>query len=183
MSATCDIEFENNPRKIVYAGQLLRGAVRLNFPEETNAIALYIRIKGKAYARWNHGNSTIVANEQYLDKRTYLVGTRNRRDGIVLMPGLHDYPFEFQLPSAVPSSFKGKFGYIKYTIRVVIQVPLWMNKVFKEQFTLIKAFNLNQHRVLRVMLNSSHSFSHGRIKNIQNCQFFFSETVDYRKVL
>ena len=174
MSATCDIEFENNPRKIVYAGQLLRGMVRLNLPEKGNAISVYIHIKGKGYASWNQGNSKIVAKEQYFDERIYLVGTQNGRDEIGLIPGLHEYPFEFQLPYAVPSSFEGKFGHIKYTFRVVIQVPLWMNKVFKEQFTLIKAFNLNDHPVLRVILNLSHSFSHGRINNINNCQFLSS---------
>ena len=174
MSVVCDIEFKNNPEKIVYAGQLLRGTVRLNLPEKANVLAVYIRIKGKGYASWNQGKSKIESKEKYLDGRTYLVGIHNGRDEIGLMPGLHEYPFGFQLPYAVPSSFEGKFGHIKYTFRVVIQVPLWMNKVFKEQFTLIKAFNLNDHPVLRVILNLSHSFSHGRIKNINNCQFLSS---------
>lgn len=74
MSNACEIEFENSPRKIVYAGQLLRGTVRLNLKEKTNVRGVYIRINGKAYARWQVGNTQVVAREKYLDEKLFLLG-------------------------------------------------------------------------------------------------------------
>lgn len=47
MSTTCKIEFENNPRRVVYAGQLLRGRVRLNLTKSKTVRGLYIRIHGR----------------------------------------------------------------------------------------------------------------------------------------
>lgn len=72
MTKTCKIVFENSPGKIVYAGQVLRGTVCLNLTEKTTVRGVYIRIKGKAYARWNVGNSRVVAKENYLDERVNL---------------------------------------------------------------------------------------------------------------
>lgn len=73
-------------------------------------------------------------------------------------PGTYHYTFEFTLPSDVPSSIKGKYGYIKHNVRVVLDVPLWVNKEFKEQFTLMKALNLNNFPPLRVIYFFFHSF-------------------------
>lgn len=73
MSVSCEIEFENSPRKIVYAGQLLRGTVRLNLTERITVRSVYVRINGKAFAKWDSGQSKIVAKESYFDKKMYLV--------------------------------------------------------------------------------------------------------------
>ncbi|XP_055295698.1 arrestin domain-containing protein 17-like [Sitodiplosis mosellana] len=148
MSATCVIEFEDNPRKIIYAGQLLRGMVRLNLTENTNVRSVYVRIKGKAFASWKSGKTKVEAKEKYLDEKMYLVGSYVAGE-ISLEAGMHEYAFEFIMPSSVPSSIDGKIGHIKYTVRVVLDVPLWMSKVFKEEFTLIKALNLNDQQSLR----------------------------------
>lgn len=151
MSTACEIEFENNPRKIVYAGQILRGTVRLTLTESINVRCVYIRIKGKAFARWNHGKSRVVAKEDYLDERTYFGGSNELKSSIKLSAGTHNYTFEFMLPPNLPSSVEGKTGRIKYTVRVILDVPLWTNKEFKEQFTLIHASNLNDYPSLRVI--------------------------------
>lgn len=73
MTINCEIEFENSPRKIVYAGQLLRGTVRLNLTEKINVRSLYVRINGKAFAKWDNGNSKVVVKESFFDKKMYLV--------------------------------------------------------------------------------------------------------------
>lgn len=78
MPTTCIVEFENNPQKVVYAGQLLRGTVQLTLTEEKNARGVYIEIRGEAYAHWTKkkGKRTKHYNgeEEYLNERTYFVG-------------------------------------------------------------------------------------------------------------
>lgn len=73
MYSQCEIEFENNPGKIVYAGQLLRGTVRLNLTDYTTIRGVYIHKKGKANASWRVGKTHVSAKENYLDAKVYLV--------------------------------------------------------------------------------------------------------------
>ncbi|XP_055294937.1 arrestin domain-containing protein 1-like isoform X2 [Sitodiplosis mosellana] len=79
----------------------------------------------------------------------YFIGSRGSAGKIRLKAGKYKFTFEFILPSNVPSSIEGKIGQIKYTVRVVLDMPLWMNKVFKEPFILMKALNLNDLPSLR----------------------------------
>lgn len=87
MPTTCDIDFENSPQKVLFAGQLLRGTVRLNLTGEKIVRGVYIRIHGKAYADWSEGSGkhrrTYTGNETFLDERTYFVGRDTGRVQIV----------------------------------------------------------------------------------------------------
>lgn len=76
MSVACEIDFENNPNKIIYTGQVVRGTVRLTLNEEKNVRGVYIRIYGKAYCRWTRrrGRVTYVGKQNYLNETTYLIG-------------------------------------------------------------------------------------------------------------
>lgn len=78
MPTECEIEFENNPIKVIYTGQLLRGNVRLTLTEEKNVRGVFVEIRGKAYAHWTQGSGdnrrSYTGNEDYLNERTYFVG-------------------------------------------------------------------------------------------------------------
>lgn len=81
MVTTCEIEFENNPHKVVYASQLLRGSVRLTLTNEKHVRGVYMHIKGKAFCRWTDGfkddEKTYTSREEYLNVKMYLVGDIN----------------------------------------------------------------------------------------------------------
>lgn len=51
MPTTCVIAFEN-PDRVYYAGQLLRGTVNLTLTNERKVRCVYVRIYGRAYAYW-----------------------------------------------------------------------------------------------------------------------------------
>lgn len=71
MPTTCEIEFDDNPMKIVFAGELLCGVVRVKLTKEQNIRAIYIRFYGHASVRMD--NSTRSANRQtYLNKKIFL---------------------------------------------------------------------------------------------------------------
>ena len=61
----------------------------------------------------------ITRFERYLDITFYL-WKRNESLKDRLPPGAHEFPFEFSLPIDIPSSFEGKYGWIRYTITVWI---------------------------------------------------------------
>lgn len=71
MPTTCEIDFDDNPMKIVFAGELLCGVVRLKLTKEQNIRGIYIRFYGHASIRLD--DSTHSPNRQtYLNKKIYL---------------------------------------------------------------------------------------------------------------
>lgn len=67
------------------------------------------------------------------------------------MPSTYNYTFQCMLPAELPTSVEGKIGYIRYTVRVVVDIPMWPDDEFKVPFTVIKAINLNVLPALRVI--------------------------------
>lgn len=55
------------------------------------------------------------------------------------------------LPPELPTSVEGGIGYIRYMVRVVLDIPMWPDPEFEEPFTVIKAINLNAIPALRVI--------------------------------
>lgn len=77
MSAGCSVSvhFENNPQKVVFAGQLLCGTVRLICSEEKTIRGLFVDIHGEAYAQWS--KKTGKTNTIYSGKEEYLNFNKN----------------------------------------------------------------------------------------------------------
>lgn len=77
MPTTCQINFENNPQKVVHSGELFRGNVQLNLAEEVNVRGIYIQLYGGAYTHWCEGFKfwqKHTGNEDYLNQRTFFAG-------------------------------------------------------------------------------------------------------------
>lgn len=81
MPTLIDIDLENNPEKVLYAGQLLRGTIKLATTSEKRVRGIYVQITGKGYCRWSKGSgksrNTYTGREYYLDEKTYLYGDEN----------------------------------------------------------------------------------------------------------
>lgn len=73
METKCDIEFENNPNKVVYAGQMLRGTVKLKFTEPKMVRAIYIQIEGKANCNLKEAILQYIGQEVYLNETTRFI--------------------------------------------------------------------------------------------------------------
>lgn len=59
-------------------------------------------------------------------------------------PGTHSYPFTCALPPTLPSSFEGKWGHVRYTIKVTLDRPWKFDQDTKMAFTVITPVDLNQ---------------------------------------
>lgn len=74
----CAIEFENNPDKVYYSGQLICGNVQLSLNEKKDVRGVFLKIVGRAYVRWTEGygqhRTTYKGKEPFLDKQIYLIG-------------------------------------------------------------------------------------------------------------
>lgn len=56
MPTACEIEFENNPLKAVYSGQLLRDNVNSSLNEWKKVRGVFINICVKAFCHWRKGS-------------------------------------------------------------------------------------------------------------------------------
>lgn len=82
MPITCSIDFENNPHKVVYAGQLLSGTIKVTLTDEKQVHDAYIRIRGEAYCHWTKigagkNRRSFTGREDYLDEIIYFIGERD----------------------------------------------------------------------------------------------------------
>lgn len=98
MPTTCEVLFDNNPYKVAYAGELVRGTVRLTLTDQKKLNGIYIHISGKAHVQWSEdgkndpqsqdrrdqngepvrdNTSWCTADEDYLNETSYLVGGSN----------------------------------------------------------------------------------------------------------
>lgn len=74
MPTSCEIDFENSPMKIVFAGELLCGKVRLTLTKEKHLRSIYIRIRGHASVRLDDPTRGYNSGRQnYLNKAIYLM--------------------------------------------------------------------------------------------------------------
>lgn len=78
MPTSCEIDFENNPMKMVFAGELLSGDVRLTLTKEKHIRSIYVQIKGRASIRLDDPTKGFNSGKQtYLNKAIYLVRESN----------------------------------------------------------------------------------------------------------
>jgi hypothetical protein len=88
---------------------------------------------------------TLTGRTDYLDHKLSVLDDPS---GIDLQPGSHAFDFSYQLPFTLPTSFKSKFGSIKYKVQVVINFSsLTQSELFFElPFVVIHAIDLNDIR-------------------------------------
>jgi hypothetical protein len=60
-----------------------------------------------------------------------------------LPAGQHVYPFSFQLPPNLPSSFEGGTGHVRYSIKGTIDKPWKFDHTTKRPLTVLASLDLN----------------------------------------
>ena len=60
-------------------------------------------------------------------------------------PGEHSFPFHFQIPQRkLPSSFEGKFGFIRYWLKATMDRPWKSNYNSKSAVTILEVVDINE---------------------------------------
>ncbi|CAD1470839.1 unnamed protein product, partial [Heterotrigona itama] len=152
MSSVRAFRVEFNRSIAVYmAGEIVSGNIIVDITKEKQIRGLSFSATGKAHVHWDE-NILSTQNKQrtlyYTSSEKYFQLICNIiADSRVKLPrGHNQYPFSFQLPYTIPSSFEHKNGYIRYTIKAVIDRPWKFNHECKAAFTVISNLDLNVHR-------------------------------------
>lgn len=158
MTVNCDVQYDNNPQGIFYAGQSMSGSVVLNLSEPDSVNAISIKIEGFTVVNWSERRPQgqrrrsrhFSGRQDYLNTLTYLVGGQPNGPAVNLPQGTHVFKFSCVLPDSLPTSFEGQYGHIRYTATVLVERPTKKNTTYREAFTVLRHVNLNDDPSLRV---------------------------------
>ncbi|XP_046380703.2 arrestin domain-containing protein 3-like isoform X3 [Haliotis rufescens] len=147
----------NNTQGVYYPGQFLEGHVTVELNEGMKMRGIRLQFYGGAIVRWSERHSTgsgknrrtvtryYSAHETYFNHELVLFGKASGQggDNPTLSSGSYTYPFRYQLPNELPSSFEGSVGRIRYWLNGTIDKPWKFDHTTKRAFTVVNLLDLN----------------------------------------
>jgi hypothetical protein len=135
------------------AGQKLRGAVELDVIEQFKINSMKLNLCGKCKVNWSEKqgdgrfNSRILfcSYETLIDQTINIVSIKYDAE-----IGKHSFPFEFDLPANLPSSFEHAYGSINYSLCCTMEIPWSLNKHCKLPLHILALIDLNQMPQLNI---------------------------------
>ncbi|XP_014848332.1 PREDICTED: arrestin domain-containing protein 3-like [Poecilia mexicana] len=143
-------------------GDIVSGQVSVEAAKDCQISSFYIKFKGKADVFWTetYGQNTYSyhAKDKYFSVRQYFIRDPNSKDdqksliahqsgetySNVVPPGIHVYPFSFQLPlQNIPSTFKGADGKIVYLLEAVLSRSMKMDSKESTMINFVEKGDLN----------------------------------------
>ncbi|XP_031636735.1 arrestin domain-containing protein 1-like [Contarinia nasturtii] len=132
MTISCEILFEKNSKAVFYAGRSLYGSIRLTLTNDENIRGIFVKINGAAITICKAENF----GEDFLKDRIEIIGESR------LATGAHEFPFQFEIPARIPSSFQGEYGFIRYTITISVVLPKLSTKEFEKRIFILRLTDL-----------------------------------------
>ncbi|KAK6170484.1 hypothetical protein SNE40_018868 [Patella caerulea] len=135
----------NNPTATYYAGDTVYGYGWVVVKELMYVQSVCLEAIGEAKVEWMTSSDIQASDEEVFNYTTVLPikGEKKIEDEGLLHPGSHYFPFEFSLPSKLPSSFKGKHGRLRYFVRMTIYSPGGPHHERTSKFAVIGSLDLN----------------------------------------
>uniref|UniRef100_A0A8D0GV95 Arrestin domain containing 2 n=1 Tax=Sphenodon punctatus TaxID=8508 RepID=A0A8D0GV95_SPHPU len=140
------------------SGEAVSGRVLLELSGETRLSALLIHAHGSAKVHWTESRSagsSTAYTQSYSEQLEFL----SHRDSLlppppdngevtVLQAGKHEFPFTFQLPETLATSFEGKHGSVRYWVKAKLHRSWSTVKRAKKEFTVIEPIDINTPALL-----------------------------------
>ncbi|XP_065515043.1 arrestin domain-containing protein 2 isoform X2 [Lathamus discolor] len=131
------------------SGDLLHGRVQLQLRHALRLRALEVFARGRALTHWLESCSVglnivyrdYTACQTFLHRRCQLIPDNG--EATVLQAGRHEFPFTFQLPETLATSFEGKHGSVRYWVKAKLHRPWSTVKKVKKEFTVIEPIDIN----------------------------------------
>lgn len=102
-------------------------------------------MEGVGKAKWTVGSrrtTTFKEKDRFFDTITYLLGSKNA-DSQQIAIGVYNYPFSCLIPSTVPYTFEGNYGFVRFKVDANLDIP-WAKDLHSEMaFTVMRYDDLN----------------------------------------
>uniref|UniRef100_A0A8D1IB49 Arrestin domain-containing protein 2 n=1 Tax=Sus scrofa TaxID=9823 RepID=A0A8D1IB49_PIG len=137
-------------------GQAVVGRVLLELTGPARVGTLKLRARGRAHVHWTESRSagSSTAYTQSYSERVEFVNHRatllapDTGEITTLPPGRHEFPFSFQLPPTLVTSFEGKHGSVRYCIKATLHRPWVPARRTRKVFTVIEPVDINTPALL-----------------------------------
>ncbi|KAM9101300.1 arrestin domain-containing protein 2 isoform X1 [Sarcophilus harrisii] len=144
------------PEPAFCGGQAVSGTVLLELAAPARVRALHLRALGCARVHWTESRSagSSTAYTQSYSEQVELVNHHDvllapdSGDTTTLQPGRHEFPFSFQLPTTLVTSFEGKHGSVRYCVKAKLHRPWGTAKRARKEFTVIEPIDINTPALL-----------------------------------
>ncbi|XP_075934513.1 thioredoxin-interacting protein-like [Anarhichas minor] len=148
--------FSDPGRSFYCGGDKLSGSVRLEAAQPHRVTGLRVSIAGCAHVEHRGGkNRSSRSQEEYHLKEEEEVRLEEQpsdSDGYFLLQPDKTYSFKFgfELPAAgrLVSSYKGKFGYVRYSVRAVLDGPTQNALHCEKEFEVEEPLDINRPDLL-----------------------------------
>ncbi|KAM3867558.1 arrestin domain-containing protein 3-like [Diretmus argenteus] len=134
------VEYDKvNERGTFSPGDTLSGRVTVVASKETKVQSFLVKAKGKAEVQWSEqdGQTSLVHSDKkrYFDFEHIILQDKKGYGSEIIGPGKNVYSFTFEIPYRdMPSSYKGKWGRIIYSLRTTLTQSLWLVYKAKTEF-------------------------------------------------
>ncbi|XP_074384741.1 arrestin domain-containing protein 2 isoform X2 [Zonotrichia albicollis] len=135
-------------------GERLHGRVQLELSGALRVRALEVCARGLATVHWleSHSIGLNIVYRDYTACQTFLYRRQqlihDNGEATVLQAGKHEFPFTFQLPETLATSFEGKHGSVRYWVKAKLHRPWSTVKKAKKEFTVIEPIDINTPALL-----------------------------------
>ncbi|XP_023137283.2 arrestin domain-containing protein 3-like [Amphiprion ocellaris] len=135
------VEYDKvNDRGTFSPGDILSGKVTVVTSKEIKVQSFVVKAKGKAKVTWceQEGQTTVIHcnKKKYFNFEHIILQDKKKGDGSeIISPGRNVYPFNFVIPNTdMPSSYKGRWGTITYSLRAQLTQSIWLVQKTKTEF-------------------------------------------------
>uniref|UniRef100_A0A8R1I5P3 Arrestin_C domain-containing protein n=1 Tax=Caenorhabditis japonica TaxID=281687 RepID=A0A8R1I5P3_CAEJA len=152
-----EVEFDEQ-QEVFLPGSPISGRVLLNTETTYKARAVNIQFEGRAHTNWDDYESVsrvgtdgkthreqrrvnFSATVAYLEHEILLWKSPDGSNA--LEPGSYCWPFSFTIPTIVPPSFEGRYGYVRYSVKAQVDRPWRFDKAKKRCITVSPLLDLN----------------------------------------
>ncbi|XP_070689871.1 arrestin domain-containing protein 3-like [Pempheris klunzingeri] len=166
-----NINFDaSNVRRSVSSGDLITGQISFDLTKQTKITSITLALRGRASVHWSKGGGGGGGGRRRRRRKHFsaeldffnfknVILQENRITGaaVRLSPGTHVYPFTCQLPQGdFPSTFRGVYGHITYTLTVGMDRPWHLTKDFVTELNFVNHIDTSQPEMRAPMSGSNY---------------------------
>ncbi|CAB3404569.1 unnamed protein product [Caenorhabditis bovis] len=170
--------YPDDLNRVFSPGSTVSGEVILHLNEPMAARLLTIEISGCANTYWtkvvtrekktqegksHFYNETVHYNSNVIYLKDARVLWTCPENSNIMQAGRYILHFSFSIPSDCPPSFEGEFGYIRYSVKTVLDRPWRFNKQNCKAFTVIPLIDLNKIPLTAMPLVGNAAITAGNI--------------------
>ena len=139
------------PQGVFFSGSDVSGILVVQVDQPKSYKSIQVTIVGQAHVSWSESSGSgehqttrrYTSNETYINLRA-IVWRKEQVPTQELHAGVHSFPFRFQLPARLPSSFHGSIGWIRYYVEGrIVTGMLKFDHTVKAPITVVEVVDIN----------------------------------------